>query len=125
MYLQKSYKAKPRRLQLKPEHVAWMGTNVSFTHARFNTGPGSEKTIVSSSVPYVITWNFDRVKIGKVHDYSIKQYAEDVLVDNFKFGADRNIIVALAGNIEMISQKQLQTPTRLLKSRNSIVNMRY
>ena len=76
-----------------------MRTNVSFTHARFNTGPGSEKTIVSSSVPYVITWNFDRVKIGKVHDYSIKQYAEDVVVDNFKFGADRNIIVALGGNI--------------------------
>jgi hypothetical protein len=120
-----SCKSKPRRLQLLPEHVAWMGTNVCFTPAKFNTGPGLEKTIVASSGPFVITWNFRRIKMGKTHDYSIKRYTEDVVADNFKFGADRNIIVALGGNIEMISQKQLQTPTRLLKSRNSIVNMRY
>lgn len=122
---EKSYKAKPVRLQLKPEHVAWMGKEVSFTPARFNTGIGEEKTIVTSTGPYVITWNFRRIKLGNTHDYSIKQYSEDVVADNFKFGADRQIIVALPSNVEMTSKSQLQTPTKLLKSRHAIVNSPY
>jgi hypothetical protein len=122
---QKSYKTTPRRLQLKPEHVAWMGKNVSFTPAKFNTGEGEEKTIITSSGPYVITWNFRRVKAGKLYDYSIKMYSEDVVADNFKFGADKSIIVALASNVEMTNKSQLQTPTKLLKSRHDIVNSPY
>lgn len=121
----KSYKSKPRRLQLKPEHVAAMGKPVCFTPAKFNTGPGDEKTIVSSSGPYVITWNFRRIKLGNTHDYVIKQYEEDIVADNFKFGQDRNIIVALGGNVEMTSKSQLQTPTKMLKSRSNIVNSPY
>ncbi len=31
----------PRRLQLRPEHIARMGGNISFTSAHFNTGPGN------------------------------------------------------------------------------------
>lgn len=68
---------------------------VSFTPARFNTGVNEEeKTIVTSTGPYVITWNFRRVKNGH-YDYQIKQYADNVVADNFKFGQDRSIIVAL------------------------------
>jgi hypothetical protein len=121
----RSHKAKPKRLTLKPEHVAWMGKNVNFTPAKFNTGSDLEKTIVTSTGPFVITWNFRRVKNGHLYDYSIKQYTEDVIADNFKFGEDRNIIVALGGNVEMTAKSQLQTPTKLLKSRHSIVNSPY
>ncbi|KAI8897366.1 VID27 cytoplasmic protein-domain-containing protein [Globomyces pollinis-pini] len=124
---QKSIKTQPRRLQLKPEHVAWMGQRISFTPARFNTSSETsmEKTIVTSTGPYVITWNFRKVKQGKYHDYSIKQYSETVVADNFKYGADRSIIVALPSNVEMVSKNNLQTPTKMLKSRNSIVNSPY
>ncbi len=46
----------PRRLQLKPEHLAYMQTEVSFTPARFNAGvDAEEKTIVTSTGPFVIT----------------------------------------------------------------------
>lgn len=82
---EKSIKTKPKRLQLKPEHVAWMGQPVSFTPAKFNTGENSmEKTIITSTGPYMITWNFRKIKGGKLHEYSIKKYGEDVIADNFK-----------------------------------------
>lgn len=46
----------PKRLQLRPEHLAYMQHSVNFTPARFNTGPDKEeKSIVTSSGPFVIT----------------------------------------------------------------------
>lgn len=63
----------PRRLQLKPEHVAYMEDPVSFTPARFNTGLNeAEKTIVTSTGKYIIIWNFRRLKQGRTDDYQIK-----------------------------------------------------
>lgn len=113
----------PRRLQLKPEHVAWMGIPVNFTAARFNTGQDTEeRTIVTSSGPYVITWNFRRVKQGHLNDYQIKKYSDNIVADNFRFGQDKNIIVALPNDVAMVSKSQLQTPSKLLKSRSDIVN---
>ncbi|WVR00053.1 hypothetical protein IAU59_007195 [Kwoniella sp. CBS 9459] len=103
----------PRRLQLKPEHVAYMEDPVSFTPARFNTGVNeAEKTIVTSTGKYVITWNFRRLKQGRTDDYQIKQYDSRVVADNFKFGADKNIIVALEHNVLMANKKELAKPTR-------------
>lgn len=123
---EKSIKTKPKRLQLKPEHVAWMGHNISFTPARFDTGENSmERSIITSTGPYVITWNFRKVKNGRLHEYNIKKYGENVVADNFKYGADKSIIVALPSNVEMVSKSTLQTPTKMLKSRSNIVNSPY
>ncbi|OCF57212.1 cytoplasmic protein [Kwoniella mangroviensis CBS 10435] len=103
----------PRRLQLKPEHVAYMEDPVSFTPARFNTGVNeAEKTIVTSTGKYVVIWNFRRLKQGRTDDYQIKQYDSKVVADNFKFGADKNIIVALEHNVVMANKKELAKPTR-------------
>jgi hypothetical protein len=63
----------PIRLKLRPEHIAYMGVEVNFTRARFNTGESDEKYIVTSTGPYVVTWNFRRVKAGKLFDYVIKK----------------------------------------------------
>ncbi|ORY42614.1 VID27-domain-containing protein [Rhizoclosmatium globosum] len=122
----------PVRLQLRPEHVAYMGGDVSFTPARFNTSNGEdgegqfeETSIITSTGPYVVTWNFRRVKSGKLNDYTIKQYGSEIVADNFKFGQDKNILVALPEDVCMTSRKSLQTPTKMLKSRSSIVNSPY
>lgn len=115
----------PKRLQLKPEHAAWMGQQVNFTVAKFSTGQDEEKAIVTSTGPYVITWNFRRVKSGRLYDYSIKKYAQDVVADNFKFGQDRSIIVALPTDVQMVRKSNLQTPTKMIKSRSDIVNSPY
>lgn len=67
-------KPAPIRLKLRPEHVAYMGIEVAFTRARFNSGDGDEKYIVTGTGPYVVTWNFRQVKSGKkLYDYVIKQ----------------------------------------------------
>ncbi|KAF9419692.1 hypothetical protein BGZ94_009333 [Podila epigama] len=105
-------KAKPTpiKLTLKPEHVAAMKQSVSFTPARFNTGVNEEeKTIVTSTGPYVITWNFRRVKNGH-YDYQIKQYADNVVADNFKYGQDRSIIVALPNDVTALPKRNLISP---------------
>ncbi|KAI9103805.1 cytoplasm protein [Phlyctochytrium arcticum] len=120
-----SEKPQPKRLQLKPEHIAWLGTAVSFTPARFSTGDSEEGAIITSTGPHVIRWNFRRVKAGKLYDYTIKTYADTVVADNFKYGQDRAMIVTLPENVEMVTKKNLSTPAKLLKSRNSIVNSPY
>ncbi|KAI8853235.1 VID27 cytoplasmic protein-domain-containing protein [Chytridium lagenaria] len=113
------------KLQLRPEHVAFMGCPVSFTPARFNCGDEEERSIVTSTGPYVITWNFRRVKQGKLDDYTIKKYNETVVADNFKYGQDKAIIVALPGDVQSVTKSKLQTPAKMLKSRSSIVNSPY
>jgi hypothetical protein len=100
-------------LQLKPEHVAYMNTPVAFTPARFNTGDAAEKTIVTSTGPYVVTWNFRRLKLGDLYNYSIKKYPDRVVADDFKYGTDRNVIVALPNDVTMVSKKNLSTPGKL------------
>lgn len=74
------HKPVPRRLQLKREDLVRMGGQVTFTPARFNTSDPEnphappERSIVTSSGPYVITWNFRKVKQNVLDEYQIKQY---------------------------------------------------
>ncbi|RHZ68261.1 hypothetical protein Glove_296g20 [Diversispora epigaea] len=113
----KSQKPVPRRLQLKPEHLSLMEVPVNFTPARFNTGESEmEKTIVTSTGPFVITWNFRRVKQGKLYDYQIKRYAEDIVADNFRFGQDRSIVVTLPHDVTLAKKNHLSTPTKAVLS---------
>ena len=103
----------PRRLQLRPEHVAYMKHPVTFTPAKFNTGVNeTEKSIVTSTGNYVVTWSMRRIKQGRVDDYQIKQYDSRVVADQYKFGADKNIIVALEDNVLMANKKELAKPNR-------------
>ncbi|KAK9470187.1 VID27 cytoplasmic protein-domain-containing protein [Dipodascopsis tothii] len=128
-------KPRPRRLQLSPEHVAQMQsetrTPLAFTQGHFNTGVNaSETTIVSSSGPYIITWNLKHLLRGDKVPYVIKRYSDNITADNFKFGSDRNVIVALPDDVGMVNKKSFRkptresiaTPVRQLRSRTSIVN---
>ncbi|EMD40749.1 hypothetical protein CERSUDRAFT_111329 [Gelatoporia subvermispora B] len=124
-------KPMPRRLQLRAEHVAYMDQNVSFTPARFNMGEGQEENaIVTSTGQYVVAWDFAKVKRGQLDKYEIKKYEDHVVQDNFKFGDDKEIIVALQNHVLAVNKKSLKRPTRAslatpvksLRSRSDIVN---
>ncbi|KAG6811313.1 hypothetical protein H0H92_008025 [Tricholoma furcatifolium] len=105
-------KPMPRRLQLRNEHVAYMGA-ISFTPAKFNQGQGKEENaIVTSSGQFVIAWDFKKVKKGRLDVYEIKKYEDHVVQDNFKFGDDKEIIVALDNNVLAVNKKNLKKPTR-------------
>lgn len=112
-----------------------MNAPISFTPARFNTGEDMEKTIVTTTGPYVITWNFRRVKAGRLYDYTIKKYPTAVVASNFGYGNDSSVIVALPDDVTIASKKQFvaptkafasadgpRTPVRNLRDRGSVVN---
>ncbi|CAD6578150.1 MAG: hypothetical protein CYPHOPRED_000460 [Cyphobasidiales sp. Tagirdzhanova-0007] len=105
----------PRCLTLKQEHLAYIGgqPNLNFTPAKFNTGVGDlEKTIVTSTGPFVVAFNFRAVKAGRLREYKIKRYDETIVADNFRFGDDREIVVTLPNDLRMEAKSQLQTPSR-------------
>ncbi|KEY65386.1 hypothetical protein S7711_04283 [Stachybotrys chartarum IBT 7711] len=110
-------KPRPRRLALTPEHVAQFyhetGKTVSFTPAKFNTGEGAEETsIITATGPYIIEWNLKRVLRGTKAPYKIKRYEDDVKADDFKFGSDKNVIVALPNEVNMVAKQSFRKPTR-------------
>ena len=110
-------KPQPRRLGLTPSHVAQFqhetGAALSFTPARFNTGEGLEETsIITATGPFIVTWNMKKVLRGTKDPYSIKRYAEEVKADNFKYGSDKNVIVALPNEVNMVAKQSFKKPTR-------------
>lgn len=110
-------KPQPRRLALTPEHVAQFayetGKGVNFTPAKFNTGAGSEETsIITATGPYIIEWSLRKVLNGRKAPYLIKRYTDDVKADDFKFGSDKNVIVALPHEVNMVDRARLKKPTR-------------
>lgn len=141
----KDKKPKPRRLTIKPEHTAYMynesgGKPLSFTVAHFNTGVSTqESTIVTSSGPYVITWSLKKIlkpkKASKSakskvsadsyeDSYLIKRYKEDVIADNFKFGSNADVILALLNDVTMDNKKIFNRATKSYftnTSKNSVV----
>ncbi|KAI3325501.1 VID27-domain-containing protein [Xylariaceae sp. AK1471] len=110
-------KPQPRRLALTPEHVAQFhhetGKGVSFTPGRFNTSQsGDESSIITATGPYIVDWNLKKVLRGAKAPYIIKRYTEDVKADDFKFGSDQNVIVALPNEVTMVGKNKLSRPTR-------------
>ena len=113
----KDSKPTPRRLALTPEHVAQFnhetGKGVAFTPARFNTGINSEETsIITATGPYIVEWSLTKVLKGAKAPYLIKRYTEDIKADDFKFGTDKNVIVALPNEVNMVGKQALKRPTR-------------
>lgn len=113
----KDDKPQPRRLALTPAHVAQFQHEtkapISFTTARFNTGiDDKETTVITATGPFIITWSMKKVMANRKDPYNIKRYSEEVKADNFKFGSDKNLIVALPNEVDMVARRALQKPTR-------------
>jgi VID27 C-terminal WD40-like domain len=113
----KDSKPQPRRLGLTPSHVAQFQHEtkapISFTPAKFNTGlDDKETTVITATGPFIITWSLKKVLNNRKDPYSIKRYTEEVKADNFKFGSDKNLIVALPNEVNMVAKRALQKPTR-------------
>ncbi|KAI9136877.1 VID27 cytoplasmic protein-domain-containing protein [Paraphysoderma sedebokerense] len=145
----KAEKPAPIRLQLKSHHVALLQCPLSFTPAIFNSSRDSKETsIVTSTGPYVITWNLTSIEKGRLHDYSIKKYPERVVMDRFgstlggslSSGAGKAsvsskkldaqpIIVALENDVTMVRtgdlkavEKVIGTPAKGKVKENGVVN---
>lgn len=130
----KESKPIPRRLQLRPHHVAFMDEEVSFTPARFDTPPGGgETSIVTATGSFVVSWQLEKVKRGRSDGYTLRKLADKVVEDSFAYRSN-NIIVAMPQDVQMHTKEKLQrpsrqsllnTPTRQRASRSSIVDQRF
>eukprot|EP01006_Ploeotia_vitrea_P044638 TRINITY_DN66844_c7_g2_i1.p1 TRINITY_DN66844_c7_g2~~TRINITY_DN66844_c7_g2_i1.p1 ORF type:complete len:617 (+),score=94.86 TRINITY_DN66844_c7_g2_i1:47-1897(+) len=117
-----SKKPHPLRLQLLSADLAKMGgpANVNFTAAKFNTGVG-EQWIVTSTGPYVVTWNFRFVKLGDTKKYIIKKTHSEIMSDQFcAVGVDEDgtrapIVVAHRNDVR-IEKRTQQTVTPYTKT---------
>ncbi|KAN0061049.1 Vacuolar import and degradation protein 27 [Thecaphora frezii] len=102
----------PKRLTLKPSHVAYMGSEVSFTPARFDTGSDTETSIVTSTGNYVVSWSFSQVKKGNTASYVLKRYSGEIIQDEHTYGSDQAIVVAFENDVQLANRSQLLKPTR-------------
>ena len=102
-------KPNPLKLQVHVKDLAKYRINsLNFTPARFNNynhSSGEHTSIVTSSGPYLFTWNFKKVKKGLLKAYQIKKIenwgnANHSVVDSqFKFNNDEKILVTEPKNI--------------------------
>lgn len=112
-YFDADKKPVPKRLTLRPEHLAMISreTNkptIEFTHAMFNTLlEGSETSIVTSTGPFVITWSLTNIKKNpkRVPSYTIHRYDQVVVADSFKFSSNNEIITALQDDVAMMNKQ--------------------
>lgn len=108
-----SKKPPPKKLQLRPEHVAYIGDRIVFTPAHFSAAEaaGRTPTIVSSTGPYIIIWDLQKVLQGKLYDYQIRKYMDTVVAGDFKYGHDQSIVVALPHHVTVAKKQSLVRPS--------------
>ncbi|PRP75435.1 WD40-like domain-containing protein [Planoprotostelium fungivorum] len=102
-------KEKPvlKRLQLSQADIVNIGGQINFTPAKLNGGAGQEKAIVTSTGPYVVTWNSSKIKKGICDAYDVKEYSEDIIGGQFKYRSDKSIAVTTDKNVSMASRNRL------------------
>ena len=108
----------PKRLQLKPEHLAYINEEISFTPAKFSTD-SLEEMVVTSTGHYVVSWNLRDVLKGKLYAYTIKKYGDKVVADSFGFGDNNSIIVMLPDDVKKIDTGRLKDMDREIKRKLS------
>ncbi|KAK8922603.1 Vacuolar import and degradation protein 27 [Metarhizium anisopliae] len=62
--------------------------------------------------PYIVEWDLKKLLRGVKTPYKIKRYQDEVKADDFKFGSDKNVIVALPNEVNMVAKQSLRKPTR-------------
>lgn len=92
----------PFKLQLRPQDISKNKIKqIKFTPAKFDTGESiKEQWIITSTGPYLITWNFDKIRrFGIVDDYKIKKCPEKVVADQFRYNAADQVVVTLPDDV--------------------------
>lgn len=109
--------AKTYILKISPEHASYMMTYMKrplkFTRAYFNTGIGkTEETIVTSTGPFAIAWSVKKIIANSDKPYTVRRYDSDVVEDNFEFGSQRKVIVALKDEVSQAKLGSFKKPNK-------------
>jgi len=91
----------PIKLQLDPaDMVKYNIQQLRFTPAKFDLGEDKEQLISTSTGPFIITWNFNKIKKGQRFHYKIKRCDSDVVADQFVYDMSQ-LAVTLPHNLFM------------------------
>ena len=99
----------PIRLQIKTTDVAKYGlAEANYTAAKFNLNKNGENNIITSLGEYVIVWNYNDIRKGKIVNYKIKK-VNDLVIDNyFKVGGNgKKIIIAMPTKLRIKKKKKI------------------
>ncbi|CCD25683.1 Vid27p NDAI_0F03650 [Naumovozyma dairenensis CBS 421] len=104
-------------LKISPEHTSYISTftkkPVSFSKAYFNTGVGKqEEMILTSTGPFAVSWSLKKVIRGDKNPYVIRRYENDIVEDNFEFGTNKKVIVALKDDVSLSKIKSFKKPNK-------------
>ncbi|CCF56216.1 hypothetical protein KAFR_0A07820 [Kazachstania africana CBS 2517] len=104
-------------LKISPEHASYMVTSmkrsIKFTKAYFNTGVGQkEEMILTSNGPFAISWSLSKILANEQNPYTVKRYNSDIIEDNFEFGTDKKVIVALKDDVSLSKIKSFKHPSK-------------
>lgn len=95
-------KPAPRKLTIKNEDIIkYRMGEINFTAAHFNTGASMERSIVTSTGPFIVTWNFRAIKLGRLDSYQVKRYQDNIVADNFAYDNDGRIVVTLPNDVSV------------------------
>eukprot|EP00478_Filoreta_tenera_P000744 GABV01000749.1.p1 GENE.GABV01000749.1~~GABV01000749.1.p1 ORF type:complete len:359 (-),score=105.42 GABV01000749.1:47-970(-) len=94
-------KPQPFKLQLKPQDmVRYNIKKIRFTPAHFETGENIEESwIVTSTGRFLVTWNFRKIKQGRLDRYSIRALDAKVVADEFRFNRSNQVVVTMDQNV--------------------------
>eukprot|EP01084_Bolivina_argentea_P133271 235187_1 len=95
-------KPSPYVLRLKPSDLQkYKLRKVDFTQAHFDTGKNiDEHWIISSTGPYIIKWNFNKLKkSGIMNSYSIRKAKSKVIHNEFRFGHNDDLLVSETNSV--------------------------
>jgi hypothetical protein len=73
---------------------------------------------IQSTGPYVVSWSLKKIRLGQIYNYVIKKYDDIVVSDNFVYGNDNNIIVAVSiiNSLSILTRKNFHTHVLLFCS---------
>ncbi|WUR03000.1 vacuolar import and degradation protein 27 (VID27) [Vairimorpha necatrix] len=101
----------PKKLTLRPEHLAYINEEINFTPAKFSTD-SNEDSIITSTGKYVVRWNLKEVISGQVYSYQLSKCSDLVVADNFEFGVNDNIIVTMPDDVRSLKGSKLRRPNK-------------
>lgn len=97
-------KPQPIKLTISPQdRTKHRMSDISFTTAHFNTGSSMERSIVTSTGPFIVTWSFRAVKQGKKDCYQVKRFKDSIVADQFAYGNDGKIVITLPNDVTLNS----------------------
>lgn len=94
-------KPQPRRLQIKPADLRRIGGRVAFTSAKFNVNPRGERTIVTSTGRFLITWDFAAIKRNRLFEYEIAEFHDKIVAEQFAYKRDASIVVTMPNDVAL------------------------